>query len=110
MSAREQPSREAARPGRYRVGLPRLGHGGAGRCRGGRRAPAPGRRGRRVGGNNRARSTRRAYAGDFTHFAQWCATMGTRALPASAEAVYLYLTALVADANAAEYSPGSAAA
>ena len=60
--------------------------------------------------NNRARSTRRAYAGDFAHFAQWCATMGTRALPASAEAVYLYLTALVADANAAEYSPGSAAA
>ena len=60
--------------------------------------------------NNRARSTRRAYAGDFAHFAQWGATMGTRALPASAEAVYLYLTALVADANAAEYSPGSAAA
>ena len=54
--------------------------------------------------NNRARSTRRAYAGDFAHFAQWCATVGTAALPASAEAVYLYLTALVADANAAEYS------
>ena len=54
--------------------------------------------------NNRARSTRRAYAGDFAHFAQWCATVGTSALPASEEAVYLYLAALVADANAADYS------
>jgi site-specific recombinase XerD len=54
--------------------------------------------------NNRARSTRRAYAGDFAHFAAWCATVGTTALPASAEAVYLYLTVLVADANAADYS------
>ena len=33
--------------------------------------------------------------------------MGTAALPASAEAVYLYLTALVADANAADYSPST---
>jgi len=54
--------------------------------------------------NNRARSTRRAYAGDFAHFADWCSTIATPALPASAEAVYLYLTALVADANAADYS------
>jgi len=54
--------------------------------------------------NNRARSTRRAYAGDFAHFADWCSTIGNPALPASAEAVYLYLTALVADANAADYS------
>lgn len=61
--------------------------------------------------NNRARSTRRAYAGDFAHFAEWCATVGTSALPATAEAIYLYLTALVADANAAEYSlhPGAPA-
>lgn len=54
--------------------------------------------------NNRAGSTRRAYAGDFAHFADWCSTIATPALPASAEAVYLYLTALVADANAADYS------
>ncbi len=54
--------------------------------------------------NNRAASTRRAYGGDFSHFADWCTTIDAPALPASAEAVYLYLTALVADANAAGYS------
>ncbi len=54
--------------------------------------------------NNRARSTRRAYAGDFAHFAEWCSTASMAALPASPKAVYLYITALVADANAAGYS------
>lgn len=54
--------------------------------------------------NNRARSTRRAYASDFAHFAQWCATGGKAALPASAEAVHLYITALAAGTNAADYS------
>jgi len=54
--------------------------------------------------NNRARSTRRAYAGDFAHFADWCSTIAAPALPASPEAVYLYVAALVADANAADYS------
>ena len=54
--------------------------------------------------NNRARSTRRAYVGDFAHFADWCSTVSIPALPASPEAVYLYVAALVADANAAGYS------
>jgi site-specific recombinase XerD len=54
--------------------------------------------------NNRARSTRRAYASDFAHFTDWCRAVSMAALPASPEAVYLYNTALVADANAAGYS------
>lgn len=57
--------------------------------------------------NYRASSTRRAYAADFAHFAQWCATVGTSALPASADAVYLYLTALVDEANVGDYSPST---
>jgi site-specific recombinase XerD len=54
--------------------------------------------------NNRAAATRRAYEGDFEHFADWCSTVGAVPLPANPETVYLYLAALVADANAAEYS------
>lgn len=54
--------------------------------------------------NNRAGSTRRAYTADFAHFADWCASVATSALPASPEAVYLYVTAMVADGNAADYS------
>ena len=54
--------------------------------------------------NNRARSTRRAYAGDFAHFADWCSTVSMPALPAGPEAVYLYIAALMSDTNAAGYS------
>lgn len=54
--------------------------------------------------NHRAGSTRRAYAGDFTHFADWCSTVSLPALPASPDAVYLYIAALMADGNAAGYS------
>jgi len=54
--------------------------------------------------SNLARSTRRAYAGDFAHFADWCTTINAPALPASAETVFLYIVSLVADANAAGYS------
>ncbi len=50
--------------------------------------------------NNRAASTRRAYGGDFAHFADWCTTIDAPVLPANPEVVYLCLTALVADANA----------
>ena len=54
--------------------------------------------------DSRARSTRRAYADDFSNFADWCATVARPALPASDEAVCLYVTAMVAGANAAGYS------
>lgn len=54
--------------------------------------------------NRRSVNTRRAYEGDFAHFADWCSTMALDPLPASPEAVYLYLTALVADDNAAGYA------
>ena len=54
--------------------------------------------------NRRAPNTRRAYESDFDHFADWCSTMGLVPLPATPEAVYLYLCALVADDNAADYA------
>ena len=54
--------------------------------------------------NNRARSTRRAYAGDFAHFADWASSVSMAALPATPEAVYLYIAALMSDTNAAGYS------
>jgi site-specific recombinase XerD len=54
--------------------------------------------------NRRAAATRRAYESDFAHFADWCSTMGLSPLPATPEAVYLYLSALVADDNAAGYA------
>ncbi len=54
--------------------------------------------------DDRASSTRRAYADDFSNFADWCATVARQALPASDEAVCLYVTAMVAGANAAGYS------
>lgn len=58
-----------------------------------------------IGGlGGRASSTRRAYADDFSNFADWCATVARPALPASDEAVCLYVTALVAGTNAAGYS------
>ena len=48
-----------------------------------------------------ARSTRRAYAGDYARFAQWCAAVGTAAFPASRRGrLTSTITALVADANA----------
>ncbi len=54
--------------------------------------------------NRRAAATRRAYESDFAHFADWCSAMGLSPLPATPEAVYLYLSALVADDNAASYA------
>ena len=57
-----------------------------------------------LGANRRAANTRRAYESDFAHFADWCSTMGVSPLPADPEAVYLYLSALVADDNAARYA------
>ncbi|MFN2506486.1 MAG: site-specific integrase [Acidimicrobiales bacterium] len=54
--------------------------------------------------NRRAPNTRRAYESDFDHFTDWCSTMGLVPLPATPEAVYLYLCALVADDNAADYA------
>jgi site-specific recombinase XerD len=54
--------------------------------------------------NRRAANTRRAYESDFAHFADWCSTMGLSPLPATPEAVFLYLSALVADDNAARYA------
>ena len=41
-----------------------------------------------------AENTRRAYAGDFAHFAAWCAQYGAAPLPAAPEVVALYLSAL----------------
>ena len=39
-------------------------------------------------------STLRAYAADWRHFTEWCATHGLQALPASPETIALYLAAL----------------
>ena len=39
-------------------------------------------------------NTVRAYRSDWAHFAKWCAAQGREALPASVEAVVLYLTEL----------------
>jgi site-specific recombinase XerD len=54
--------------------------------------------------SNHAANTKKAYARDFTDFADWCATVPLPALPAAPETVYLYLSALVADDNAAGYA------
>ena len=59
--------------------------------------------------NRHAEATRRAYLGDFSHFAEWCADTAARtgsslvSLPAAPETVWLYLTALVEADNAAGY-------
>lgn len=60
--------------------------------------------GQRLESNNHAANTKKAYARDFTHFADWCATVPLPALPAAPETVYLYLSALVANDNAAGYA------
>jgi hypothetical protein len=60
--------------------------------------------GQRLESNNHAANTKKAYARDFTHLADWCATVPLPALPATPETVYLYLSALVADDNAAGYA------
>ena len=60
----------------------------------------------------RAPRTRRAYAGDWTHFEAWCATAGLDVLPAGVETVRLYLADLEAThtANgAAAFSPATMA-
>jgi integrase len=52
----------------------------------------------------RAPNTQRAYESDFAHFRTWCQTRGIGPLPATPEALYLYLMDLVADDNAAGYA------
>ena len=42
--------------------------------------------------SSKAASTRRAYQGDWSHFAAWCARYGHEALPATPETVALYLS------------------
>ncbi|MDQ1429368.1 MAG: hypothetical protein QOK39_2844 [Acidimicrobiaceae bacterium] len=49
-------------------------------------------------------NTRRAYRSDFAHFTRWCRAAGIPPLPATPEAVYLYLMDLVADDNSAGYA------
>ena len=59
--------------------------------------------------NRHAEATRRAYLGEFGHFAEWCDATASRtgtpleALPAEPETVWLYLSALVEADNAAGY-------
>ena len=63
--------------------------------------------------NQLAETTRRAYQADCAHFADWCDAMSRRggseivALPADPRTVWLYLTELVADGNAAGYQPAT---
>ena len=63
--------------------------------------------------NQLAETTRRAYQADCAHFADWCDAMSRRgrsevaALPADPRSVWLYLTELVADGNAAGYQPAT---
>ena len=63
--------------------------------------------------NQLAASTRRNYLADFAHFKDWCAATAARtgatieALPADPRSVWLYLTELVADGNAAGYQPAT---
>jgi hypothetical protein len=53
---------------------------------------------------SRSAATRRAYASDWADFGTWCAGAGVEALPATPEAVALYLTALAdAGANASSH-------
>lgn len=65
--------------------------------------------GMRLSENRHATNTRKAYRSDFGHFADWCShtstTTGTdvEPLPAAPATVWLYLSALVADDNAANY-------
>jgi integrase len=51
-----------------------------------------------------AANTRRAYESDLAHFRTWCRARGIASLPASPEALYLYLMDLVAEGNAAGYA------
>ena len=63
--------------------------------------------------NQLADATRRAYQADCAHFADWCDAMTRRggnliaASPADPRTVWLYLTELVADGNAAGYQPAT---
>jgi len=63
--------------------------------------------GRRLSENRHAANTRKAYRSDFAHFVDWCnhTSTGTSIdpLPADPATVWLYLSALVADDNAANY-------
>jgi site-specific recombinase XerD len=55
-------------------------------------------------------ATRRAYDGDWRHFTAWCAAAGLESLPATGEAVCLYLTDMEAERHpdgAAVFSPAT---
>ncbi len=54
----------------------------------------PWERAREYARQAKAESTRRAYASDWADFAEWCQGHGRAALPADAETVALYVTAL----------------
>lgn len=99
--------------------------GGAGPAQAltGARPPAPAASDARIGVlvktgselalNQLAAATRRAYQGDFAHFKDWCEAMSARTgrhlepLPAEWRTLWLYLTDLVADGNAAGYQPST---
>lgn len=49
----------------------------------------------------KAENTRRAYRSDWRHFETWCRASGLQPLPATPDAVALYITALTADHKAA---------
>lgn len=50
-------------------------------------------------GKSKAPNTVRAYAADWRHFADWCASAARTALPATPETVALYLSDLAAEAK-----------
>ncbi len=47
-------------------------------------------------GNAKAKNTKRAYASDWKHFSSWCSLHSFEALPATPDAICLYLTELAA--------------
>ncbi len=54
--------------------------------------------------NRHGTLTRKAYESDFTHFVEWCEFVGLTPLPAEPETIYLYLSALTEDDNAADWA------
>ena len=60
--------------------------------------------------NRHSDNTKKAYISDFAHFQDWCTYTSDRtgvdiqSLPAQPEAVYLYITEMVADNNAAGWA------
>jgi integrase len=57
--------------------------------------------------NTTSRATKTAYASDWAHFSEWCATLGVVALPASVDTVCAYLSLLPTMEHSARHGRGA---